>query len=245
MSAQLDQTIALVTGATHGLGMEIARQLARRGMTVILTGRDLDTTDAAAEKLVSQNLDVIPAVVDVTSDDSVRRLASKVASNFGRLDVLVNHAAAEIDSHDTMTGADFEHVRSVMETNLFGTWRMIQTFLPLIRKSASGRIVNVANGAGSHGDPILGLTTQRGAKASYGIAEAALLAMTSKFGAELAGTGVLVNAVCPGPLGRTSSLEAGDGRSLSESAAGVVWAVALPENGPNGGFFRDGKTMPF
>jgi NAD(P)-dependent dehydrogenase (short-subunit alcohol dehydrogenase family) len=117
--------------------------------------------------------------------------------------------------------------------------------LPLIRESAHGRIVNVSSGAGSHGDALFGLTTGDGAVASYGISKAALNALTTTLAAELDGSGILVNAVCPGLTATAPGMEAMGARPVSEGAASVVWAATLPDDGPNGGFFRDGQPLPW
>lgn len=190
MSTQYDGagTVALVTGASHGIGLDVARQLADQGQRVILTGRDEARAAQAASELARLSLPVTAMAVDVASDDSVAALVRRVTAEVGRLDVLINNAA--------------------VETNLFGAWRMAQAFLPLLTASPNGRLVNVASGAGSHGDLDFGLTTNGGATASYGISKAALNALTAKFAAELDGTGVLVNAVCPGLTATAPGMEA-------------------------------------
>jgi NAD(P)-dependent dehydrogenase (short-subunit alcohol dehydrogenase family) len=237
--------VALVTGAGRGIGFEVCRQLAQRGMTVILTARDPGKAEAAARRLVGEGLDVRPRTLDIADDESVRRLAAEIEREFGRLDVLVNNAAAYADWSEVASTADLEAAEAVLGTTLFGAWRTCQVFLPLLRRSAHGRIVNVSSGAGSHGDPQFGLTTNRGATASYGIAKAALNALTAKLAAELEGTGILVNAVCPGLTATAPGMEAMGARPVPEGAASVVWAATLPDDGPTGGFFRDGKPLPW
>jgi len=118
-----------------------------------------------------------------------------------------------------------------MEINLYGSWRVTQAFLPLLKKSAHPRLVNVASGAGSHGDMQFGLTTNGGSSASYGISKAALNALTVKFAAELAGTGVLVNAVCPGLTATAPGMEAMGARPIPEGAASIVWAATPASSG--------------
>lgn len=122
---------------------------------------------------------------------------------------------------------------------------MTQTLLPLLANSAQGRIVNVSSGAGSHGDLQFGLTTGGGSVASYGISKAALNALTTKFATELVGTGILVNAVCPGLTATAPGMEAMGARPVAEGAASVIWAALLPNDGPSGGFFRDGQPLPW
>jgi NAD(P)-dependent dehydrogenase (short-subunit alcohol dehydrogenase family) len=159
--------------------------------------------------------------------------------------VLVNNAAAFADWSETASVADLEASRAVFDTNLFGAWRTCQTFLPLIERSRHGRIVNVASGAGSHGEPTFGLTTGGGSAATYGISKAALNALTAKLAAERDGTGVLVNSVDPGLTATAPGMEEMGARPIPEGAASVVWAVTLPDDGPTGGFFRDGKPLPW
>jgi NAD(P)-dependent dehydrogenase (short-subunit alcohol dehydrogenase family) len=234
--------VALVTGANHGIGLEVVRQLAWRGMTVILSARNPEKGAAAAQALIDEGLDVHFKPLDVADDESIGRLAAELHQEFGRLDVLVNNASAFADWAELASTADLKAAHMVVDTNLFGAWRTCQAFLPLLRGSAHGRIVNVSSGAGSHGDDQFGLAANRGA-ASYGISKTALNALTTKLAADLDGTGILVNAVCPGLTATYPGAEAMGARPIPEGAAGVVWAATLPDDGPSGGFFRDGKPL--
>ncbi len=237
--------VALVTGGARGIGFEVGRQLAQQGMTVILGARGPKKASAAAEKLAQDGLDVRAGVLDVTDNESVAELAAWVEGEFGRLDVLVNNAAAFADWTETASGADLESSRQVFDTNLFGPWRVCQVFLPLIRLSQHARIVNISSGGGSHGEPQFGLAVGGGAAASYGISKAAVNALTSKLAAELEGTGILVNSVDPGLTATAPGMEEMGARPIPEGAASVVWAATLPDNGPTGGFFRDGEPLPW
>jgi NAD(P)-dependent dehydrogenase (short-subunit alcohol dehydrogenase family) len=237
--------VALVTGGARGIKFEVARQLAQQGMTVVLAARDPDRASAAAEELAGDGLDVRAGTLDVADTDSVRALAAWVEGEFGGLDVLVNNAAAFADWSETASVADLENSRAVLDTNLFGTWRVCQAFLPLVRQSQHGRIVNVASGGGSHGDPQFGLATPGGTAASYGISKAAVNALTSKLAAELDGTGILINSVDPGLTATAPGMEQMGARPIPEGATSVVWAATLPDDGPSGGFFRDGEPMPW
>jgi len=215
-------------------------------MAVVLTVRDPEKAKAAAEQLFAEGLDVIPKALDVSNDESVRGLAAQLEQEFGTLDMLVNNAAAYADWSEMASSADLELAQGVLETNLFGAWRSCQVFLPLIRRSGHGRIVNVSSGAGSHGEPWFGLTTNRGSAASYGISKAALNALTAKLAAELEGTGVLVNAVDPDLTATAPGMEKLGARPVAEEgAASVVWGAILPDSGPTGGFFRDGEPLPW
>ena len=237
--------VALVTGASRGIGFEVCRQLGELGMTVILSGRDPEKVGEAAKTLAADGLEVSPKTLDVSSDESVRQVAGEVEREYGRLDVLVNNAAGYADWSEMPSAADLSSALQLLGTNLLGPWRTCQAFLPLLRRSVHGRIVNVASGAGSHGDQQFGLTTNHGATASYGISKAALNALTAKLAAELEGSGILVNSVCPGLTATAPGMEAMGARPVPEGAASVVWAAVLPDDGPTGGFFRDGKPLPW
>jgi NAD(P)-dependent dehydrogenase (short-subunit alcohol dehydrogenase family) len=237
--------VALVTGAGRGIGFEVSRQLAQRGMTVVLTARDLEKAESAAEQLVGEGLDTRAKALDVSDDESVQQLASDLGKELGTLDVLVNNAAAYADWTEMASTADLATAREVFGTNLFGAWRVSQAFLPLIRRSPHGRIVIVSSGAGSHGEPQFGLTANGGAAATYGISKAALNALTAKLTAELEDTGVLVNAVDPGLTATYPGAEAMGARPVPAGAASVVWAATVPDDGPAGGFFRDGEPLPW
>lgn len=241
----MSDSVALVTGANRGIGLEVCRQLAQQGKTVYLAARTRDRADAAAHTLSEEGLSVLPLTLDVTVSETIAGAVQTVEAAFGRLDILVNNAAVFTDWSETATNADLGIAHAVLETNLFGAWRVIQMFLPLLKHSPHPRIVNVSSGAGSHGDSQFGLTTGQGSVASYGISKAALNALTSKFAAELAGTGILVNAVCPGFTATAPGMEAMGARPVAESAVGIVWAATLPDDGANGGFFRDGKPLPW
>jgi NAD(P)-dependent dehydrogenase (short-subunit alcohol dehydrogenase family) len=237
--------IALTTGSSHGIGLEVVRQLAQKDFTVILTARNTEKGQAALEQLQDEGLEVIFKPLDVSSDASVKTLASKVEKEFGRLDVLVNNAAGYVPWGETPSNADLNTTHDVFETTLFGAWRMVQAFLPLLKQSQHGRIVNVSSGAGSHGDTVFGLTFNQNMGPSYSVSKAALNALTVKMAIELKDTGILVNAVCPGFTATAPGMEAMGARPVNESAIGLVWAATLPDDGPTGGFFRDGQPLPW
>ena len=236
--------VVLVTGSAKGIGEEVARQLAQQGATVLVSARRAEDARAAAERLTAEgDVRALATGLDVSDEASVQSAAAGVGSDPGRLDVLVNNAAAYVDWSELASGADLGAARAVRDVNLFGAWRTAQAFLPLLRRSRHPRIVNVSSGAGSHGDEQFGLARRGGAAASYGISKAALNALTSTLAAELAGTGVLVNAVCPGLTATWRGAEQMGARPVPDGARSVVWVVALADDGPSGGLFRDGAPL--
>ena len=149
--------------------------------------------------------------------------------------MLVNNAGVDYDTDQTPLSADLARVRRTFETNLFGAWAMAQAFAPGMRARRWGRIVNVSSGAG---EPRLDAARSAG----YSASKAALNALTRLLAGELAGSGVLVNSICPGWVATDMG---GGGRPVRDGAAGVVWAATLPDDGPSGGFFRDGRAVPW
>lgn len=229
--------VALVTGANRGIGFEVCRQLAERGFIVLLTARTAVKARTAAKALDEAGT-VEPLVLDVADARSIEKAAAEVAGRYGCLDVLINNAAINYDTWETALNADINGVvMDTIRTNVIGPWRMCQAFLPLLRKSRAGRIVNVSSESGS-------LAEMGAGPPAYQVTKAALNALTRTLAGELRGTGILVNAVCPGWVA-TDMGGAGAPRSPSEGAAGIVWAATLPANGPTGGFFRDGKPLPW
>jgi len=174
----------------------------------------------------------------------VRNAASHVEKEFGHLDVLINNAAY-MRAGESVEKQSIEEVLQVFETNVIGTWNVTQKFIPLLRRSEHGRIVNVSSGAGSYGDPQYGfLDGSMGIPCSgYGISKLAVNGLTIKTAKELESEHILVNAVCPDI---TDTFGSGMfGRPVEISAKSVVWAATLPDDGPTGSFFRDGKELPW
>src|SRR5438874_6454588 len=228
---------ALVTGGNRGIGFEVCRQLAARGFAVLLTARDAEKSRAAAAKLKSVGR-VEPVVLDVANASSIEKAVAEVSSRYGWLDVLINNAGINYDTWETVENAEIDGtVIDTIRTNLLGPWRVCQAFLPLLRKSRAGRIVNVSSESGS-------LASMGAGPPAYQVTKAALNAMTRTLAGELRGAHILVNAVCPGWVA-TEMGGAGAPRSVSEGASSVVWAATLPDSVPMGGFFRDGKPIPW
>jgi NAD(P)-dependent dehydrogenase (short-subunit alcohol dehydrogenase family) len=219
--------VALVTGANRGIGLEVCRQLAERGYVAVLGSRDLGKGERAARQLAG---DVRAIQLDVADPDSVRAAAAAL----DRVDALVNNAAILYDTWQRGVDADLDQVREAYETNVLGAWRMIQATLPLLRQSPSPRIVNVSSGAGA-------LTDMGGGTPAYRTSKAALNALTRVLAAELRSDRILVNAICPGWV--ATDMGGPGGRPVRDGAAGIVWAVELPDDGPTSGFFRDGRPI--
>lgn len=229
-------SLALVTGANRGIGLEVCRQLAQRGYTVVLGARDPAKDEAGAQQLARDGWKVLPKQLDVTDQASIERLRDWIEAEYGHLDVLINNAAILYDTWQRATTADLAVVQQALETNTYGAWRMAQVFIPLLRKSRHGRIVNVSSEAGS-------LASMGSGTPAYNISKVALNALTRMLAAELRSSRILVNSVCPGWV--ATDMGGAGGRPISEGAASVVWAVTLSDDGPSGGFFRDGKPLPW
>jgi len=228
--------IALVTGANRGIGFEVCRQLASEGFVVVLTARSDVNARTAAGKLAKAGR-VEPLSLDVADPSSIKKAAAEVASRYEYLDVLVNNAGINYDTWENVENADIDGtVMETITTNLLGPWRVCQAFLPLLRKSRSARIVNVSSESGSLADMGAG-------PPAYQVTKAGLNALTRTLAGELHGTGILVNAVCPGWV--ATDMGGSGGGPVSKGAASVVWAATLPDDGPSGGFFRDGNPLPW
>src|SRR5215217_5936656 len=138
--------VALVSGGNRGIGLEVCRQLAGRGVAVVMGSRDAEQGQAAAAKLPDS---VVVHQLDVAVPESVERLAISVEEEFGRLDILVNNAAISNDDGQRGVDADLDRVKQALEANLFGAWRLCEMAVPLMRRHGYGRIVNVSTGLAS------------------------------------------------------------------------------------------------
>ncbi|GGT24441.1 short-chain dehydrogenase [Nonomuraea spiralis] len=225
--------ICVVTGANRGIGLEVVRQLAAAGDTVVLTARD---EDKAAKAAAGIGGDVLARRLDVADERSAAELARELEESHGRVDVLVNNAAIHYDTWQRAGDADLGVVSEALETNLLGAWRVTLALLPLLRRGAHGRIVNVSSELGS-------LASMEGGTPAYAVSKTALNALTRMLAAELRGDGILVNAVCPGWV--ATDMGGPGGRPVAEGARSVLWAADLPDSGPTGGFFRDGQPLPW
>ncbi len=234
-----DAAVALVTGANRGIGREVARQLAERGYMVLLSARDPEQAQVAAREVAgSTGGEVIALTLDVADTESIERAAARVKEAPGRLDVLVNNAGVGTDFGVAGTEPDFDAIQRALETNFFGAYRLTIALLALLRESAHPRIVNVSSGMG-------GVAEMGGWSPGYRVSKAALNALTRILSTELAGERLLVNSACPGFVKTDMGGPMGAQKPVEEGAAGIVWLATLPDEGPTGGFFRDGKPVAF
>jgi len=219
--------VALVSGANRGIGREIARQLhADHGFTVLAGARDPGAIEAAEG--------LVPIELDVADDASVAAAHERVEADPGTLDVLVNNAGV-FGPHQTVADYDLDEAHAVLETNLFGAWRMIQAFLPLLRESEHPRIVNVSSGGGQ-------LDDMNGGGTAYRLSKTALNALTRTTAADE--PDIVVNSLCPGWV-RTDMGGEHATKSVEEGADTAVWLATLPDGGPNAGFFRNREPIPW
>jgi NAD(P)-dependent dehydrogenase (short-subunit alcohol dehydrogenase family) len=237
----VEKRIALVTGANRGIGLEIVRQLARRGLTTVLAARDLAKGQAAAASLSAEGLDVPAVAIDVTEGETVRAGVADVLGRFGRIDVLVNNAGILKEGFSPEDASVFEApidlVMQTFATNTVGPLRLIEAIVPGMRERGYGRVVNLSSGAGQLSDIGSGFP-------AYRMSKAALNALTRLTAAELGPGAVKINAMCPGWV-RTDMGGPNATRTVEKGAETAVWLATLPEDGPSGGFFRDRKPIPW
>ena len=237
--------IALITGANKGIGKEIARQLGAQGMTVLIGARDLGRGEEAATELKAGGADAHPVRLDVTDAASIKAAVSQVESEFGRLDILVNNAGIALDGGGPASALDVEILRRTYETNVFGVFSVTQAFLPLLKKSQAGRIVNLSSGLGSltqNSDPDWEFA---GVKAvAYNSSKAALNMISVIFAAELKDTPIKVNAADPGYTATDLNQNSGP-RTVEQGATAAVRLATLPADGPTGGYFDEDGVVPW
>jgi NAD(P)-dependent dehydrogenase (short-subunit alcohol dehydrogenase family) len=229
------QRVALVTGANRGIGLEVARQLSERGMTVLLGAREISRGEAAARQLRRAGGDVVAVKLDVTSQTDIDALAGRIAQDYRRIDILVNNAGGYYDPTQRASSVPIDAISAALDTNLLGAWRLCEALVPLMRSNGYGRIVNISSACATD--------TATDCCPAYYVSKAALNAYTRSLATDLKGSGILVNAVCPGWV--ATDMGGSGGRPVTEGAAGIVWAACLPDQSGTGGFFRDGERIPW
>ena len=242
--AGVTTSTALVTGATGGIGLHIARQFAKRGWTVFVGARDEGRGAEAAAPFGGR-----PLLLDVSDADTIATAAATVHD----LDVLVNNAGISLDTGAAVTETDVEIFRRTYETNVFGVVAVTNAFLPALRRSPHPRIVNISSGTGSLGwstapNPQFDYQAAgTGSGAAYRSSKTALNALTVFYAQALAAEGVKVNALAPGV--RATNLNpraAAVGGDPAEAAAGAVRLALLSDDGPTGQLFSwDGTVVPW
>lgn len=239
------QRIALVTGANKGIGFEIARNLAGAGLRVLLGARDPGLGEAAAAHLREEDLDVRFIHLDLGRPETLKAAAARIEAESGRLDVLVNNAGI-IDGADGPPGSvPPDAVRRAMETNFFGTVAVTQALLPLVRKSSSGRIVNVSSGLGSltqNADPSWAYARVK--LLGYNASKAALNMLTVQLADELRDTPIKVNSADPGYTATDLNGHRGH-QTIPQGAAEATRLALLPDDGPTGGYFNSEGPIPW
>jgi NAD(P)-dependent dehydrogenase (short-subunit alcohol dehydrogenase family) len=224
--------VAVVTGANRGIGLVIVRELAHRGLRVVLTARDAAKGESARARLRAQGLNVGFHALDVRDAEQSRAAAAWVEREFGQLDVLVNNAGVLSDPKGVRASTvDPAVLRDALETNAIGALAVTQACLPLMRRGGYGRIVNVSSELGQ-------LASMGSGTPAYRVSKAALNAITRTLAAELAGTNIKVNAMSPGWV-RSDMGGPSAPRSLEQGADTAVWLATLPDDGPSGAFFKD------
>ena len=241
-----NKQIALVTGANKGIGLETARQLAQQNIIVLLGARDLVKGETAAGELRKEGHDVRAVEIDVSKSDSIGKAVAQVERDFGRLDILINNAGVLIDDYGKKVSEQaLDTWRTTFQTNFFGLIETTQAFLPLLRKSEAGRIVNLSSILGSityhatPGSPVYDFKVP-----AYNVSKAAVNAYTVQLAYELKDSKIKVNAAHPGWVKTDLG---GDGATM-EIPDGAKTGVALAtigEDGPNGAYLHMGETIPW
>ena len=247
-----DKSVALVTGANKGIGLQIAKDLVANGLTVLVGSRDLAQGEAAAKSIGS---DAHAVQLDVTDQTSIAAAAERIRDEFGRLDVLVNNACInrtgtarrsleEIANSGRISVVSLDEVRGVFETNVFGVIAVTQALLPLLRAAPAGRIVNVSSGGGSlaaNADPT---NPHRPMYGLYSASKTALTAITLAFAIDLEATGIKVNAADPGFTATDFNNHQGTG-SVEQAAREPVRLALLSVDGPTGTFSSIDGPVPW
>lgn len=243
-----NQKIALITGANRGIGFETAKQLGEKGVTVVLTARQLVTAQEAADKLTSQGIDAYGIQLDVTNTSERKEVAKYISDKFGKLDILINNAGVapkETLAVSKTIDTTLEEFEYVFNTNLFSVVSLTKELLPLIQKSTAGRIVNLSSILGS-----LTLHSQENSPIahfrvlSYNASKTALNVFTTHLAAELEGTGIKVNSAHPGWV---QTELGGDGApmNITDGAKTSVELALLDADGPTGKFIHLGEEFPW
>ncbi len=239
--------IVLITGANRGIGFEVARQLGRSGLTVLLGARDAARGEAAAAKLRAEGSDVRAVAADLDrAAETATALAGQIETEFGHLDVLINNAGAfDYRGDGPASSASIDAMKRTFATNFFGTVEFTQPFLPLLRAAESARILNVSSGLGSFGintDPASPFYAVK--PLGYNASKAALNMFTVNLAWELRDTKIRVNSVCPGFTATDLNNNTGT-QTVEEGAIAIVRFAQTSDDSPTGGFFHKDGAYPW
>ncbi len=237
-------TLALITGANKGIGLETARQLGKLGIVILLGARDRERGRRAVETLCAEGVQARPIVLDVTDQSTIEAAAAQIEREFGKLDILVNNAGIFIEKQPAIH-CQVENLRRTFETNFFGAFAVTKALLPLIRKAEAGRIVNLASDLASLGntsDPAWALYEY--VYFAYASSKVAIIAMTVALAKDLRNTPIKVNSADPGFT--ATDMNGHTGPKKPEDAALVpVRLATLPPDGPTGGYFDENGPVPW
>lgn len=240
--------VALITGANRGIGLETARQLGKKDITVLVAARTLDKAKTAADTLTADGIDAHPIQLDVNSKEDISRTVTYIDTAYGKLDILVNNAGiiqGEGFGGDSTLEVKYDDLLATFTTNLFAVVNLTQRLLPLIRKSEAGRIVNLSSVLASltmHADSKSPIYNSR--SFAYNASKAALNQFTIHLAASLADTNIKVNSVHPGWV-KTDLGGVEAPMSVKVGAKTSVDMALLDDNGPTGKYMHLGKELPW
>lgn len=232
--------IALITGASKGIGLEVARQLGRQGIAVLVAARTQAAADEAAAELRQEGIQATGLQLEVTNSDHIAEAARFIEKEYGRLDILVNNAGILAEK----TGYEGDAFRDTFEVNTFAPYFLTEALMPLLLKSEAGRIVNQSSALGSIQFLLTNEVAQQLATPAYSASKAALNMLTAYWAQKTKGTNLKVNSVHPGIVRTRMGGEKAE-LTPEEGAVTAVRLATIPEDGPTGGFFYLDNQLPW
>jgi short-subunit dehydrogenase len=233
----MEKRIILITGANRGLGAATGIKLAEQGHHVIFTARNSHKLSTLKKQLSHKHSSVDFIPLDVRQPDSIIGAYQTIASHYPQIDTLINNAGIYTSGTVDISTINDQEILEAFNTNTLGPLKITQQFLPLIKKSPEGIIVNVSSGMGA-------LAEMDGGSPAYRISKTALNVTTKLLHHELSWQGIKVNSVCPGWV-RTEMGGPSATLSIDEGISGIIWAATLQKDGPSGGFYRHGQPLPW